>query len=663
MTRAHQLLRDAGPLAGPELGPALDVLSRLDAAELEGSDTAEALLARSLAASERLDHDTTDRLAAQVLEISHEPTRQATALLLRSVAAFGRDRFDDSLRLATEGALLAVGTPLLAAELEAQRGVALRHLGLSARALDAYQKALAQVEDEPTEAAHKLLAIVHNNLATLHSVQHNLPLAIDHLRRGLHLARRLEDTQSLQVQQQINLGLLLLRQDEPDEALEHLETAWAAREGLPEPVRMRVLEGLASARLGRGDLEEALRLSGKVVAFWDARPSSLRRAAARLVLGKTQGRLALPDARATLETAAHLAEEGDHLDVLVEIAETLAELLERQDAWREATHWYRRRLDLERQLLDANRLRAIEELRAQHELERRERENELLRCRTSELEQVVQQRTEELRAQNVELKAARDEAMRANRVKTAFLAMVSHELRTPLNAILGYTALIGESVEDGEPDLEEVREDLDHIDAASQRLLTLIDRVLQLTDLEALEPEEVTVGPVVLSEITAGIASSLGPVAEQEGRALLCEAPDLEVVLGRRHLERALHHLTENALRFADAGRVQVRLVLTDHHTLVAEVADTGMGMDPDLLEILVTAVPSARHVLHAPARRTRTRTRARPAPPPAARLPSAGVLDPRRGDHVPVQGSAALRSKRTRPSSRPSTVVTRTRQ
>lgn len=105
------------------------------------------------------------------------------------------------------------------------------------------------------------------------------------------------------------------------------------------------------------------------------------------------------------------------------------------------------------------------------EIERRAQAESALAALNASLEQQVQQRTAELRA-------ARDEADRANAAKSDFLSSMSHELRTPLNAVLGFGQLLQMDVR--RPLAPEHHGYVGHMLRAGHHLLTLINEVLDL---------------------------------------------------------------------------------------------------------------------------------------------------------------------------------------
>jgi signal transduction histidine kinase len=168
----------------------------------------------------------------------------------------------------------------------------------------------------------------------------------------------------------------------------------------------------------------------------------------------------------------------------------------------------------------------------------------------------------------------------ASQHKSQFLANMSHELRTPLNAILGYTELILDSIYGEVP--EKIREVLDRIEKSGRHLLGLINDVLDLSKIEA--------GQLTLSaneysfqDVVQGVVSSVESLASEKRLELGVDlSPSLPVGYGdERRIRQVLLNLVGNAIKFTDAGKVEIRVSQTREQFQIA-VADTGPGIDAE---------------------------------------------------------------------------------
>jgi signal transduction histidine kinase/CheY-like chemotaxis protein len=180
------------------------------------------------------------------------------------------------------------------------------------------------------------------------------------------------------------------------------------------------------------------------------------------------------------------------------------------------------------------------------------------------------------------IRAARDEAERANAAKSEFLSRMSHELRTPLNAILGFAQLL---------DLDDVsplqQDSIAQILKAGRHLLDLVNEVLDLTRIET--------GHLALSIEPVGVAQVL-----QEARALiaplatahhvhLAEPPALsattQVLADQQRLKQVLLNLLANAVKYnRPGGTVTLACHPTAADRLRLEVHDTGPGIPSEQL-------------------------------------------------------------------------------
>lgn len=189
----------------------------------------------------------------------------------------------------------------------------------------------------------------------------------------------------------------------------------------------------------------------------------------------------------------------------------------------------------------------------------------------------------ELRRTNDALLAANEELERRNkaliearRARDEFLTTISHELRTPLTAMIGYVALLEEGVNG--PLTDDQRRDLAQVKRASDRLLVLVDDLLELATLKRGEvlPQRETLDPRAL--LLEAVDALPTPPA---GVSLVTDLPDGElqsVTADRRRVVRVLSALLGNAMKFTDEGEVRASVRVEDHR-VVYEISDTGIGI------------------------------------------------------------------------------------
>jgi PAS domain S-box-containing protein len=184
-----------------------------------------------------------------------------------------------------------------------------------------------------------------------------------------------------------------------------------------------------------------------------------------------------------------------------------------------------------------------------------------------------------------ELRAARDEAERASRQKSEFLANVSHELRTPLNAIIGFSEMMRmESF--GEIENERYRSYVNDIHSSGSHLLSLINDLLDLSKVEA-GKLELNFTSVNLAEVTEHALKLIQEQATQARvilrKALPADLPN--VVADLRSMRQIMLNILSNAVKFTDpGGQVIISAGLTPEGELKLRVKDTGVGMSAQAL-------------------------------------------------------------------------------
>lgn len=176
-----------------------------------------------------------------------------------------------------------------------------------------------------------------------------------------------------------------------------------------------------------------------------------------------------------------------------------------------------------------------------------------------------------------EAKAAQIEAERANAAKSTFLATISHEIRTPLNAVLATTRLLEKSRLD-----DAQRRHVFVLDVASTTLTDLLNDVLDISRIEAdkltLDQEDADLRACLLET-----EALWRPKAEMAGIAFSLDIDGLRPGWAHcdvKRLRQIIFNLLSNALKFTEAGKVELRAAWRDGDLLV-EVEDTGMGVAP----------------------------------------------------------------------------------
>ena len=177
-----------------------------------------------------------------------------------------------------------------------------------------------------------------------------------------------------------------------------------------------------------------------------------------------------------------------------------------------------------------------------------------------------------------ELLVAKEKAETSDQLKSAFLANMSHEIRTPLNAIVGFSRIIAEST-----DAEERQNYYDIVEANNERLLQLINEILDLSKIEA-GIVEFTITPVRLHPLCKEIHDAL-KFRCPEGVELVYEASDEEITVegDKNRIFQVISNLIGNAFKFTTRGSVGYGY-RRKGNGIEFHVSDTGIGIQTDKL-------------------------------------------------------------------------------
>ena len=170
-----------------------------------------------------------------------------------------------------------------------------------------------------------------------------------------------------------------------------------------------------------------------------------------------------------------------------------------------------------------------------------------------------------------------EEILRSANMRVEFTANVSHELKTPLTSISGYAELIESGMAQG----EQAKTFAAEIHKSANRLLTLINDIIRLSQMDAPMPD-LKFEPVDLAQIAANTFEQLEMSARKVDVTLQLDAKPAMVEADRQMMDELLYNLCDNAIRYNVHGgsvKLEVRPI---RDKVIVCVQDTGIGISPE---------------------------------------------------------------------------------
>ena len=201
------------------------------------------------------------------------------------------------------------------------------------------------------------------------------------------------------------------------------------------------------------------------------------------------------------------------------------------------------------------------------------------------LEQLVDERTEELSAAlqelqtlSEDLREVNEQLTSANEAKTVFLRSMSHELRTPLNSVIGFSSLLLQGA--AGPTTGEQEKQLEMINLSGKHLLELINDILDLSRIEA-GSVQLTRTVFSVEELVREVVESVAPQAASKSLLLSHEVSEPALLLesDRIRVRQILLNLLGNAIKFTDEGSITIRAWRPADGEVAFSVIDTGCGI------------------------------------------------------------------------------------
>jgi len=230
-----------------------------------------------------------------------------------------------------------------------------------------------------------------------------------------------------------------------------------------------------------------------------------------------------------------------------------------------------------RTINEQNRTIYVQYKEIQDQNKKIQNQNAELEKHRNKLEQLVEQRTKEL-------KAAKEKAEESNRLKSAFLANMSHEIRTPMNAIIGFTNMLNQK-EIGNQEKEAM---IKHINHSGYSLLNLIDNIIDLAKVDSNQLNidyKTTNIQTLINELYESFNESFNL---NEIKFKINHDPDENIYIKTDdyRLKQVLRNLLDNSLKFTKEGYVE--LGYTEKKDVIElYVKDTGIGISENKQEII----------------------------------------------------------------------------
>jgi signal transduction histidine kinase/DNA-binding response OmpR family regulator/HAMP domain-containing protein len=219
--------------------------------------------------------------------------------------------------------------------------------------------------------------------------------------------------------------------------------------------------------------------------------------------------------------------------------------------------------------------------------------------RTSELETTLAQLNHQnqlLLIKEKQLNIAKEEAEKANSIKSEFIANISHEIRTPMNIIKGYSEMLFKKIH--EPENIKI---LKSIVYSSDTLLSIIDDILDFSKIEA--------GKLQITPVNLNLKKTFFEIEEMFSSR--CQAKDLElkielgsglpdnIIFDGTRFNQILFNLISNAIKFTNKGYINIlcysQFTTKNKIQLIVQIEDTGIGIKKENLSFIFDAFAQER--------------------------------------------------------------------
>lgn len=190
----------------------------------------------------------------------------------------------------------------------------------------------------------------------------------------------------------------------------------------------------------------------------------------------------------------------------------------------------------------------------------------------------VQRQLDELKSTNAELQEANEQLRLLDDAKSEFISIASHQLRTPLTSIKGYLSMILDGFFGVVPN-EEMKKKLQDVYASSNRLIDLVNNLLNVSHIEKRELN-FACKEIKLKTVIKDIVNEVKPMAQSKGLQIWLKTgrQDLTILGDESKLASALSNIVDNAIKYTNKGSIAVSLQKKGSNARIS-IKDTGRGL------------------------------------------------------------------------------------
>jgi PAS domain S-box-containing protein len=177
-----------------------------------------------------------------------------------------------------------------------------------------------------------------------------------------------------------------------------------------------------------------------------------------------------------------------------------------------------------------------------------------------------------------ELVKAKERAEESDRLKSVFLAQVSHEVRTPLNVVLNYNSIISELIQEKLPG--ELDAELKAVDYGGKRLMRTIDLILNMSLIQT-GNFNINLEKIDLKDLLFKLIYEFNSLVKEKHLQLNFDPGNVEsFILGDEYtLAQTFQNLIDNAVKYTEHGKVEVKIYSNSNGKINVDVKDTGIGI------------------------------------------------------------------------------------